>query len=106
MKIGDKVRILPRDGRPEDYAFTYTDKMCAFSGKIATIIDIGRGCAAFRSIPDDGNLYKLDIDGHRYNWASSMLSICKGNGTISEIQEVLEVKPEKEDQRYEINFNL
>ena len=37
FKVGDKVRILPRKGDPEDYIGTYIDEMLHFVGKTATI---------------------------------------------------------------------
>lgn len=37
FKVGDKVKILPRKGDPEDYIGTYIDEMLQFVGKTATI---------------------------------------------------------------------
>jgi hypothetical protein len=40
FKVGDKVRILPRKGKPEDYTGVYIDEMLQFVGKTATIKSI------------------------------------------------------------------
>lgn len=105
-KVGDLVRILPRKGIDTDYSFYYTDVMNQeYAGKTAMIISIEKGRGHKGIIPDDWQIYYLDIDASRWQWASSMLELVTDSikDTVSEIRNVLEVK---DDQKYELNFNL
>lgn len=106
MKVGDTVRILHRDGRDTDYSFYYTDEMeKVYAGKTTKIISIEKGFGHIGSIPDDGQLYRLDIDKGDCQWASSMLELVEESvkDVISEMKKILEVN---DDQKYELNFNL
>ena len=40
MKVGDKVKILPKRGNSSDYSFYYIDDMANYAGKTATIVDV------------------------------------------------------------------
>lgn len=107
MRVGDKVRIAPRRGRPYDYSFNYIDDMVEYAGKTATIVNIRKSGDIHRTgnIPDDGKVYTLDIDNGQYEWASSML-LPANTSTTDQIKEVLKVRVADDDNRYQINFNL
>lgn len=74
FKIGDKVKILPRNGRADQYRSYYATNMIRYIGQIATIC----ACVCDDENPivynDDGYVYRLDIDGKNHNWNSSMLA--------------------------------
>lgn len=105
MKVGDTVRILPKRASDSAYSFYYTDTMAEYAGKTAEIVSIEEGHGHIGTIPDDGQIYYLDIDNGSWQWASSMLELVKASAkdVISEIRNVLEVK---DDQKYELKFNL
>ena len=67
MKVGDTVRILPRTGSDADYSFYYTDVMEEeYAGKTAKIVSIVERYGHTGTIPDDGQMYLLDIDAGRW----------------------------------------
>ncbi len=106
MKVGDTVKILPKTGSDAYYSFYYTDNMAEeYAGKTAKIVSIEKGHGHRGTIPDDGQIYYLDIDKREFQWASSMLELVEASvkDVISEIRNVLEVK---DDQKYELKFNL
>lgn len=105
MRVGDKVTIAPRIGRSEDYSFYYVTGMLDYVGKTATIVYVNKAYGHRGTIPDDGKLYTLDIDGGTYEWASSIL-LPVNTSTTDQITEVLRVRVADDDNRYQINFNL
>ena len=79
FKVGDKVRVLPRTGKPHDYRFSYEDGMCCLAGKTFTIEDVDTSGNSDYSIPDDGYVYKLKEDKTHWSWNSSMLELVEEN---------------------------
>lgn len=75
FKVGDKVRVLPRTGKPNDYRFSYEDGMCCLAGKTFTIEYLDTAGNSNYPIPDDGYVYKLKEDIKHWNWNSSMLEL-------------------------------
>lgn len=75
FKVGDKVKVLPRTGYPDDYRSDYVDDMCCLIGKILTIENIDTSEDSDSLIPDDGYVYKLKEDIMHWNWNSSMLEL-------------------------------
>lgn len=74
FRVGDTVRIKPREGYASDYRFSYSNEMTRFAGSLALIVAIGTAPSAYRyRETDDGYKYALSIDKGSYNWASSML---------------------------------
>lgn len=74
-KLGDKVIIKVREGRGEDYPFTFSSSMTKYSGKTAIIKKIGDysiNKSAYKYYNGDDHEYYLDIDGEDYVWHSSM----------------------------------
>jgi len=77
FKVGDKVKIINREGYSEDYPFYFVSDMTLLSGKIATIIDIKDvvdrdnicNCKFYNG---DDHIYILDIDDKQFDWHSSM----------------------------------
>lgn len=75
FKVGDKVRVLPRTGKTNDYRSDYVDDMCCLAGKIFTIENVDTSEDSDSLIPDDGHVYKLKEDTMDWNWNSSMLEL-------------------------------
>ena len=76
FKVGDKVRILEREGEENDYPASYVKSMTLYAGKIAKIVEVQEnkltGYAKKRKYYNgDPNTYILDITGS-YVWDSSM----------------------------------
>lgn len=71
-KVGDLVRILPRDGLPGDYMYCFTEKMFPFIGQVYKIRHISQNDhnGLRPKIHDDGHKYLLE--GNTFAWASSM----------------------------------
>lgn len=79
FNIGDKVRVLPRTGKPDDYRSSYEDSMCRLAGKTFTIEDVNISEDSDSSIPDDGFVYGLKEDIVGWSWDSSMLELVEEN---------------------------
>lgn len=79
FKVGDKVRVLPRTGKPNDYRSTYMDSMLDYSGKVFTIAAIELNDTPNALIPDDGYFYILKEDKMNWSWDSSMLELVEEN---------------------------
>ena len=79
FKVGDKVRVLPRTGKPHDYSSGYIDSMCCLAGKTFTIEDVDTSEDSDPLIPDDGYVYKLKEDIMDWCWDSSMLELVEEN---------------------------
>ena len=97
FKIGDKVRILPRQGSSRDYRSSYVDKMLDCVGKTGTIIKCTPTNLMARKHPDDSYVYTLR--NFNWSWTSSMLELVE-----EEInKEELNLFPTK--KHYQLNFN-
>lgn len=70
FKVGDKVKILPRNGFQEDYYPKYVDGMLKYAGRLATITLVME------------TSYKIDLDDSKYYWPFEALQL-----VISEIDE-------------------
>ena len=74
FRIGDTVRIKPREWHSHDYRFAYSDSMTLYAGKLAQITSVTPTNSPYHyREADDGYKYELSIDKGGYNWASSML---------------------------------
>lgn len=72
FKVGQIVRIKVREGRDDDYKYSFTDGMIQFSGRLCTIAHVHPNCDnRKRKYPDDDAGYELEENG--FHWASSML---------------------------------
>ena len=105
FKVGDKVRILPRKGDPEDYIGTYIDEMLQFVGKTATIRKV-----------DLGSIYLVE---NNWMWDSKALELVdekeKSKATGSPNTSMNIDKPETQfeaevnlfptKKHYQLNFN-
>ena len=79
FKVGDKVRVLPRTGKANDYRSTYMDSMLDYAGKVFTIAAIELNDTPNALIPDDGYSYTLKEDKMNWSWDSSMLELVEAN---------------------------
>ena len=71
-KVGDLVKILPREGCSSDYMYSFTADMLYLVGHVCKIIHIFQ-CnhdGSSKKKHDDGNKYLLE--GNSFTWASSM----------------------------------
>ena len=77
-KVGDKVRIIKREGQSDDYPYCFTDQMQdSYSNEIATIVIIiphfmSPGNSRRKYYNGDNHVYILDIDKGAFSWHSSM----------------------------------
>lgn len=79
FKVGDEVIVAKRVLSSGFYTYCFIDDMAKMAGTKAKILvcredrepQSGLGGMA----PDDGYLYRLDIDHQDYSWASSMLEL-------------------------------
>lgn len=71
-KVGDLVRILPREGCSGDYMYSFTESMLPFVGQVCKITRISRNDhnGSSHKKLDDGHMYLLE--GNSFTWASSM----------------------------------
>lgn len=71
-KVGDLVKILPRDGYSSDYMYCFTEDMLYLVGQVCRIVDISQDDhdGSSKEMHDDGNKYLLE--GNSFTWASSM----------------------------------
>lgn len=79
FNIGDKVRVLPRTGKPDDYRSTYMDSMLDYVGKVFTITAVELNDDPDTLISDDGYSYRLKDDEMNWSWDSSMLESVEEN---------------------------
>ena len=79
FNIGDKVRVLPRTGNPNDYRSGYMECMLDYVGKVFTIAAVEPSDDSNTSIPDDGYSYTLKEDEMDWSWDSSMLELVEEN---------------------------
>lgn len=84
FKIGDKVRILPRQGSSEDYRSAYVDEMLKYVGRTATIKWCNITDLIAGKWPDDGYVYMLEEFGFGWNWNSSMLELVENSDSKEE----------------------
>ena len=82
FKIGDKVRILPRQGSSEDYRSSYVDEMLDCVGKTAIIVSCDLANITTIKWPDDGYVYILE--GYSWSWNSSMLELVENSDSKEE----------------------
>lgn len=78
FKVGDRVRIKRRVGKPSDYSFSFPDEMACLEGQIFTVREVKKyesslAYIKLAYIKDDGYQYHLLGDGNNWSWASSML---------------------------------
>lgn len=75
FKVGQIVRIKIREGRDNDYKYSFTDDMTRFSGRLCTIAEVSPNFVSGKfKYPDDEARYKLKEHGpNNFTWASSML---------------------------------
>ena len=79
FKVGDKVRVLPRTGKPNDYRSAYMGSMLDCVGKVFTIAAVELSDDPDASISDDGYSYTLKEDEMDWSWDSSMLELVEEN---------------------------
>lgn len=105
FKIGDKVKILPRDYRPDQYRSTYTYGMTKYVGQIAIICK----CTCIEENPayyvDDGYSYRLDIDKEIYCWNSSMLASLEETSSTP-IDKILSQRFTNNKKIYKLNWKV
>ena len=75
FKVGDKVRVLPRTGKQNDYRSGYMNNMLDYVGNIFTIKSMDVSDDIETIIPDDGFVYTLEGDEDNWSWNSSMLEL-------------------------------
>lgn len=76
-KIGDRVRIIEREGTADKYPLSYVNKMNnEFAGRIVTIDNIVKNEASYYKAclmyNGDDNGYRIKEDNYKYSWHSSM----------------------------------
>lgn len=112
FRIGDEVRIKPREGDSSDYRFSYADSMTRYAGLWALITSVVPANTAYSHYvrKDDGFKYKLNIGDADYNWASSMLEpigvnpdIINPNTIPKGIEKVINIKL-KPVEKIKFNF--
>lgn len=106
-KVGDLVRILPRDGLPGDYMYSFTNSMLPLVGQVCRIRHItkddhdGYHC----KIHDDGNRYLLEDND--FSWASSMFEPYDDSKTKEKsIEEGPHLSYSIQKESYKLNFNI
>lgn len=75
FKVGDKVRVLPRTGKQNNYRSGYMNNMLDYVGNIFTIKSMDVSDDIETVIPDDGFVYTLEGDEDNWSWNSSMLEL-------------------------------
>lgn len=106
FNIGDKVRVLPRTGKPDDYRSTYVNNMLDCEGKIFTISAIElNNMDPDASIPDDGYSYTLKEDEMSWSWDSSMLELVEESEDSLSDQKQYFYLIMKDGEPYRINLN-
>lgn len=75
FKVGQIVRIKVREGKDDDYEYSFTDDMTKYSGRLCTIAEVDPNWSdRAHKYPDDRARYDLKEHGpNGFNWASSML---------------------------------
>ena len=91
FKVGDKVRILPRKGKPEDYMGVYINEMLQFVGKITTIRKVN---------PD--SIYLVEND---WAWDPKALELVDEKEESKTIN-INQVKIDKPETQFEAELNL
>jgi len=92
FKVGDKVRILPRKGKPEDYIGVYINEMLQFVGKITTI----------RSIESNS---RISLADNRWTWDPKALELVDEKEESKTIN-INQVKIDKPETQFEAELNL
>lgn len=75
FKVGDYVKVLPREGIQGDYRCGFIDEMAELKGRIFLVTNVRKSEDSEQhfNIPDDGYIYALA--GSCWNWSSGMLGI-------------------------------
>ncbi len=105
-KVGDLVRILPRDGRSGDYMYSFTEAMLPFVGQVCKIRHISKGDhdGHHCKMNDDGNMYLLEDNG--FTWASSMFEPYDSKTKEKSIEEGPHLSFSTQEENYKLNFNI
>lgn len=94
FKVGQKVRIKKREGKDDDYKYSFVDDMANMAGQIVTVTEV---MPAFshesRKYADDCAKYYIDIGS--WSWASSMLEPIEEGITFN-----------RKKNHYKLNFKL
>lgn len=88
FKIGDYVKVLPREGIQDDYRCGFIDEMAELKGRIFQVTNVRKSEDSEQhfNIPDDGYIYALDSSC--WNWSSGMLGIYTSPVEKTESKEV------------------
>ena len=105
-KVGDLVRILPRDGLPGDYMYSFTNSMLPLVGQVCKIRHITKDDhdGLRPKIHDDGHGYSLE--GNSFTWASSMFELYGSKTKEKSIEEDLHLSYSTQQESYKLNFNI
>lgn len=108
FKIGDRVRIKRRVGKPSDYSFSFPDEMAYLEGQIFTIKEVWKYEYSSANIKDDGYQYYLLEDGNIFAWASSMLEkvsdSTSDSTSVYTSESIIDFTHKK--KHYQFNFSL
>lgn len=105
FKVGDKVKVLPRNYPVDRYRSRYTDGMTKYIGQIATICERYCNVEYPTSYNDDGYIYKLDVDCKTWNWNSSMLAPLKETSSTP-IDKILSQRFTNNKKIYKLNWKV
>ena len=92
FKVGDKVRILPRIYKPEEYIDVYIDEMLKYVGKISTI----------SYIKSNSSIYLVD---NGWTWDPKALELVDEKEESKTI-DIHQVKIDKPETQFEAELNL
>lgn len=93
-EIGDWVRIRSAEAIGPSWDFD-EESMSKYCGKVATVMKRRKGRTKI--------FYDLSVDDGRYYWSEDMLAPANGCRLLADVIE--NAPPEKEDDRYEIDFD-
>lgn len=102
FKVGDRVRIKRRVGKPSDYSFSFPDEMACLEGQIFTIKEVWKYEYSSANIKDDGYEYRLLEVG--FAWASSMLEKVSDSTSVYTSESITDFTHKK--KHYQFNFSL
>ena len=92
FKVGDKVRILPRIYKPEEYIDVYIDEMLKYVGKISTI----------SYIKSNSSIYLVD---NGWTWDPKALELVDEKEE-SKTVDIHQIKIDKPETQFEAELNL
>jgi len=102
-KVGDKVKVIKREGNEDDYPCSYVDEMMGYAYRMATITeivedDVDNDEKTYKYYNGDNNSYRLLFDGedgymkNNFFWHSSMFEPIKKESKKDKEKEVVNYK--------------